>query len=85
MPAGTIRAAELRARLKDLRGKIEDVRRDVAASAEDCGGFGVVGAATRRSSAATNSTGGGGSEYVGYVERVDEAMVLGGRWANAVG
>lgn len=85
VPAGTIRAAELRARLKDLRGKIEDVRRDVAASAEDCGGFGVVGAATRRSSAATNSTGGGGSEYVGYVERVDEAMVLGGRWANAVG
>ena len=50
VPAGTIRAAELRARLKDLRGKIEDVRRDVAASAEDCGGFGVVGAATRRSS-----------------------------------
>jgi len=85
VPAGTIRAAELRARLKDLRGKIEDVRRDVAASAEDCGGFGVVGAATRRSSAATNSTGGGGSEYVGYVERVDEGMVLGGRWANAVG
>ena len=85
VPAGTIRAAELRARLKDLRGKIEDVRRDVAASAEDCGGFGVVGAATRRSSAATNSTGGGGSEYVGYNERVDEAMVLGGRWANAVG
>ena len=85
VPAGTIRAAELRARLKDLRGKIEDVRRDVAASAEDCGGFGVVGAATRRSSAATNSTGGGGSEYVGYNVRVDEAMVLGGRWANAVG
>ena len=84
-PAGTIRAAELRARLKDLRGKIEDVRRDVAASAEDCGRFGEVGAATRRSSAATNSTGGGGSEYVGYTERVDEAMVLGGRWANAVG
>ena len=36
-PAGTIRAAELRARLKDLRGKIEDVRRDVAASARTDG------------------------------------------------
>ena len=84
-PAGTIRAAELRAKLKDLRGKIQDVRRDVAASGEDCGRFGVAGSATRRSSAATNSTGGGGSEYVGYNVRVDEAMVLGGRWANAVG
>ena len=84
-PAGTIRAAELRAKLKDLRGKIQDVRRDVAASGEDCGRFGVPGSATRRSSAATNSTGGGGSEYVGYNVRVDEAMVLGGRWANAVG
>jgi hypothetical protein len=38
----------------------------------------------RRSSAATNSAGDGGSEYVTYNKKVDEAIVLGGRWANAV-
>jgi hypothetical protein len=31
LPAGTTRAAELRARLKDLRAKIDDVMRDVSA------------------------------------------------------
>ena len=84
LPAGTTRAAELRVRLKDLRGKIDDVMRDVSAGSEDCGRFGASGKEVRRSSAATNSAGDGGSEYVTYNKKVDEAIVLGGRWANAV-